>query len=446
MRLTMAYLYLCNQRFLYPKSLAQSEWDNFLLHASKVRKLTFECGTQGSSGSGLGSLSMRRPVPILFPALTTLEWKGGSAKEIRHTKLFISQSLLSVKLEDIQSDAVCTLIKSLATKCSRLRSLHIGPAPQHQKDLVPTTLRTFDSKFPHLRNITSNMPFLFPTLAGLALLPKLTTLSCEILAPIWDTWSHNRATNEPFFPLLRDLSVVVHRPTPAFVKFVDSLANSPIQVFRITFDQSPLPPYLTTLFRSLSKFDAPLHLYISVPIGHRTPDVIYETALIPLSPLRLITLDLSSVPFVLNDESLERIGAAFTDVTCLKLGNLAWPDSAADRSRVTYDGLLNLASFCPRLRFLGLPVDLNRLSRDNLLTPHPRPCVTLERIEVPCEEARDPTTIAAVVSATLPNAQFVPSTITRNNILAEVLESWNEVNRQKDIFFLARQQTWATNG
>lgn len=49
-------------------------------------------------------------------------------------------------------------------------------------------------------------------------------------------------------------------------------------------------------------------------MGRRTPDIIYEAALIPLAPLRLITLDLSNVPYVLNDESLEIIGAAFTAV------------------------------------------------------------------------------------------------------------------------------------
>lgn len=141
---------------------------------------------------------------------------------------------------------------------------------------------------------------------------------------------------------------------------------------------------------------------------------------------------------------MELIGATFPRVTNLGLGNSTIYYPPVDGHAVTYDGLLNLVSLCPDLRVLGLPIDLNGLEKDDLLGPPPQQCAGLERIEVACERAQDPTTIAAIVSAAFPNAEFTPSRVSPNlRPPAEIVMSWAEVNRLKEFFVLAREQTLA---
>lgn len=401
---------------------------------------------QNFSTNDFRSLSVYRPTLHLFPGLHEFEWTGGTREDTMYSTLFISQSLRTVRIRDLETFteegecATAELIRSLAYKAPWLRSLQIHTEPA--TDIVDRTLSRVIGTFKYLTSFSVTSELSSTALVALGSLPDLSSLSCGVNGAVERNMPPFRSRSDtPLFPTLHTLQLTQGRTSPMPCHFLASLDRSPLRTVVLRPEDILAFDGLKQLVLTLRCLPLLQHLRIE---GRTSavilPTTIYSSVLRPLKASHLHTLELLDAPFKVTDDCVKAIAMTFPGLTDLILQN--GPTAMAPPPElVTFGGLLTLAANCPKLQTLRLPLRFDDVERAHLSQRSPQRYRLLRKVEVANIPARNPSVLAAVLSGIFPNASFAPA---RYMFYSEdplaITASWKQVQMNMDLFNLARQQ------
>lgn len=326
------------------------------------------------------------------------------------------------------------LLDSLADRAPALRILRISSSSG--VPIANIALEDVASKFAHLVQFLCDCNLSPTTLKHLWTLPCLSEIECNISSRIDPEDPAWRKSDSPFFPALKTLRLAVWSITPSVLDLLERLMSVTLQIFLIRFGKQPLATRLHSLLQTISGCSTLTALKLELSQNAKISQTYLadESTLHPLYKLSLLVLLMPTLPFSLDDESLEAIGTALPTLTTLKIGNTC----TLGPTRITYHGLVDIATRCPNLEVFGAHVDLNGARLGELLLCAPNPCRNLRRVEIAPILLENPVGVAAVVSAAFPHTVFVCSPGREPS--PELVTSVNELNCFKMLFVIVRYQ------
>lgn len=270
-------------------------------------------------------------------------------------------------------------------------------------------------------------------LKALSGLPSLTELSCTSAGSVItdELWS---ATDSSWFPSLKTVEMtLVYLQPSAPPSFFHAISASPVQKLIINLlndENKPSTETLLLLFQAVGRLPTLAEFRLSSLIYSKGGG--WETHIIDVSILRhlfaapLRTLDISKTPFRLDDNSIRVIGWALPNLEILRLGDA----SEYVPSTITYSGLVAIVASCPKLKDIGLQVDLSGLTEADVTAARHPVSSLVELMSVAGIPATDPIRTAAALFLAFPCAR-VRDFYAMSSSHAEA--SWKEVNQHLDL-------------
>lgn len=438
---------LHSQKFL--RTPTESEWARFLLHSIQVRSLVVNCGDSTThQHTALQTLRVATEGDTsrrLLPGLRSITLSNCADSDVRALPMLMSASLLNVNVSRIAvsvepggTNDGQDLVTELAERAPAIRNLHLSRVNRYK---TCDALTEHASKFTHLTKFTCDFKVSPDALDQLARLPCLCELDCNVSSaeqpmPVWRRRLYNPG---PFFPALRTWRVTVTKWSRAVQKLIEDVSAAPLQKFGLIFRSQHKAAFFASIMVAIAKLSSLTYLQVSLSSGRIKlgPDYLLDEPIIsPLYKLRLGILDMPTLPFRLNDDSLEAIGSGLPSLTCLRLGSQYLHKEYTTRS--TWKGLMAIAKRCPLLEIIAVSMDINTVRLNELDVPTPRPHLAIQFIKVVAVCIADPAVVAAAMSALFPNAEISTCATAGTPIALEA--SFREVARLQAIFCRVRNQ------
>ncbi|KAJ7708213.1 hypothetical protein B0H17DRAFT_1325134 [Mycena rosella] len=350
------------------RAILPSDWDRPLVYARRVKIFHFQ-EPYGLSWSPkfFEELRLSFPGEYLFPNLETLEWESHKGSLLPHVRMFLGPRLKHLTVAVFTSIAQLSLLPGLAKQCPALVDVQIEFSDDLERQ-CQSSLSLF------VRGLNCVETLSVPCLDRAALehvgrLPTFTSLKLHHQLPLPSSPALPSITNQALFTSLESLAVT----GPDIGETLAFLAHSPIEAIDGTFPLLTTATTIATCYTTLVNTcsHAPLSS-LSLRrglIGQTNPTINtlptaahIETYAIrgpQLRPLFLFT-DLTHVNlgtpvgFALDDIAVTEMARAWPHLISL---HLSATEYAHVPPRVTLDGLLSFAKYCPFLISLDLPLD-----------------------------------------------------------------------------------------
>ena len=403
-------------------------WEKFLRNATRVQVLTHYLPARYDN-EVYRLLGLARPVMHLFPQLHTLYWEDECPEKCQNILLFLGPSLTRLALRNHHGEAIFKVCEAVACRARYLKHLDI---PNSRPFALPTWISLTNAirnlvRLEGLTTLTCDGEFmLLKAFSSLSTLPNLAELKLNTLhlEPFQDLRSIPRL---PFLAL-QVLSLQVKNLSTMVNPFFSSIRAPHLSQFALTInqDETLMEHDIRTIFRALSirkklvsitvlaNLPPRLRLGASWGSSQNLQDIVNDTTLEPLFKLGdLAKLDLSRSACYISDSTLQRVALQWPLMADLRLGS-SCPESVPT---ATFSGLRAIATGCPHLKTLGIPLDISYPWPSLFAT---RPSYSCKEFHVLAREPRDPVQVATLLSDILPVA---------NIYSVPVSEGWTAVNK-----------------